>query len=89
MPNCFSLTRIGEKEPEKFAKIDEEMCREFGVEPDPVKFYNSWFDVIGLGLACGWDWEKIKEINKDWPEILLIIDWLEKNYVYDSWYESR
>jgi hypothetical protein len=62
MPNCFSLTRKGEKEPEKLTVIDERLWRELGKqEPDPEKWYFNWYNHIGLLLALGQGFMNISE----------------------------
>ena len=83
MPAYFTLTKKGETEPSAFIAIDEAMCAHFEVTPDPVKYYRAWYDIEGLGLAMGHDWNKLREIN---PNRADIIDWLEDNYTPDAWY---
>jgi hypothetical protein len=60
------------------------MCAHFGVTPDPVTWYQNWENIEGLGLAMGFSWDKMREINPDRKEI---IDWLEANYDADAWAE--
>ena len=83
MPAYFTLTKKGETEPSTFIAIDEAMCAHFEVTPDPVKYYRAWYDIEGLGLAMGHDWNKLREIN---PNRADIIDWLEENYTPNAWY---
>ena len=83
MPACFTLTKKGETKPSTFVAIDEALCAHFGVTPDPDLYYRSWYDIEGLGLAMGYDWNKLREIN---PDRKPIIDWLEENYLPDAWY---
>ena len=87
MPNCFTLTRKGASAPSKFADIDNELCAHLGVQPDPIRYYQGWYDCIGFALAIGktWDW-----MRKEWAEdteLLPIIDYLEAHYVSDAWAE--
>lgn len=87
MPNCFTLTRKGEDKPTGFAAIDDEMCEALGVPCDEKEYYLSWYDIVGLQLALGWDWERIRADHQDWPEMLRVVDWLEANFVSDAWAE--
>ena len=83
MPAYFTLTKKGETKPSTFVAIDEALCAHFGVTPDPNLYYRSWYDIEGLGLAMGYDWNKLREIN---PNRKDIINWLEENYISDAWY---
>ena len=83
MPAYFTLTKKGETKPSTFVAIDEALCAHFGVTPDPNLYYRSWYDIEGLGLAMGYDWNKLREIN---PTRKDLIDWLEENYLPDAWH---
>ena len=85
MPAYFTLTKKGETKPSTFVAIDEALCAHFGVTPDPDLYYRSWYDIEGLGLAMGYDWNKLREIN---PNRAAIIDWLEDNYTPDAWHSQ-
>lgn len=97
MPNCFTLTRKSNPEagPVKLTEIDEEMCRHFGQPCHEKEWLWYWYDIIGLYLACGKDWQWIREkgIVVDNPYdyighgLLLIVDYLEANYTTDAWAE--
>ena len=64
MPQCYTLTRKGQTEPESRAKIDDEMCKHFGVTPDPKFWYMDWDNIVGFSLACGKTWDQIRENAK-------------------------
>lgn len=51
MPNCFTLTPIGESEPRGLDLIDEEICALFGEQPHPTLYFGRWFDFIGRKIA--------------------------------------
>ncbi len=101
MPNCFSLSRKGSTEFVFFQTVDEEMCKHFQVECDPVKYMSGWYDIIGFRLACGKsfsDQRKIYQAEIDKPEhdaddkayystLLMIVNWLEENFTSDAWVE--
>ena len=93
MPNCFSLTKKGEKEITKLTKVDEEIADLLGLPCDPEKWTVGWYDTIGLGLAMGKNWN---DLRKWWPKedpkyanspAHAVIDYLEANYNVDAWYE--
>lgn len=98
MANCFTLTRKGESKPASLQAIDDEMRIEFGEEPDPERWLWSWYDTLGLALAMGRTWEQLREqfaedpdeserINMSRRRMLAVIDWLEANYVPNTWAE--
>ena len=60
MPICFSLTRKGEDRPASLAQVDNEICAHFNVTPDPIKYYERWYDIIDLSLAFGDTHEQIR-----------------------------
>lgn len=86
MPNCFTLTKRGAEEPAKFIDIDNAMCEFFAVTPDEDQYYKMWYDIEGLGLAMGKDWDYMRE---KMPERKPIIDWLEANYLPNAWSERK
>ena len=55
MPNSFSLTRKSNMDagPVSLQQIDNEMCADFGLVPDPNNSYHLWVNIIGLTLATG------------------------------------
>jgi len=102
MPNCFSLTRKSDKAagPVSLSKIDEELCQHFGVQPDPVKYYEGWYNSIGLQLALGRDFQYMREfiqgLFQKYPEEkvqlqheLDIINWFDQNSESDAWYQHK
>lgn len=86
MPNCFTLTRKSDTEagPVAFSTIDDEMCEHFGVKPDPKMYHRGWYDCIGLALACGQTWDKIRET---FSGMVPIVDWLESHFIPNAWAE--
>lgn len=102
MPVCFNLTRKSDiaAGPVKLNTIDEEMCKHFGAPVDEVKYHCGWFDSIGFRLATGKTWEDIRKEFRNYVEeksdytllykhLIEIVDWLEDNFVTDSWYELK
>lgn len=81
MPNCFTLTRIGETQPSTLARVDEELCRYFGEPVDDSRYFASWVDCEGFALALGLSWEWMRE---EWPARIQIIDYLCSNYEADA-----
>lgn len=90
MPNCFTLTRLNKPEegPVSLTKIDEEMCKHFNVECDPVKYYCEWYNTIGLMLAIGRTFEEIFEIFEGSERTIEIAKWLQANFTTDAWYSA-
>jgi hypothetical protein len=83
MPANFNLYLLSdpEKIPVKLTIVDEMICRHFGKEIDPLKYYFDWFDTIGLRLAIGKDFDmqvsdRQKEIEEDFKDKP---DWIECN----------
>jgi len=89
MPNCFSLTRKSDVAagPVPLITIDEEICKHFGVEPDPKWYYRSWFDTIGLTLAMGKSFEWIINESRFTPETIAIARFLDEHFTPDAWAE--
>ena len=86
MPNCFNLTRKGEKEPANLFRVDEEICEYMGMPVDENKWCCSWYDTIGFSIAMGKDvaWMRSEFENEN---VLKILDYLEAHYRFDSWAE--
>lgn len=81
MPNCFTLTRIGETVPSTLSRVDEELCHYFGAEVHPKRYYAGWVDIEGFALALGKSWEWMRQ---EWPDRVEIIDYLCSNYESDA-----
>lgn len=84
MPACFQLFPKGSDTPARFSEIDDAMRLHFGAPPDAERYYESWYDIEGLGLAMGFDWDRMRQIN---PDRAHIIDWLAERYTSDAWTE--
>jgi hypothetical protein len=101
MPNCFALTETGTDTRVPLARIDDEMCAYFGVEPDPIKYHAGWYDIIGLRLALG---KSLAEIRAEFDapddfrpddegyqafrhHIVEICDYLAARYTAECWAE--
>ena len=89
MPNCFTLTKIGQTEPSTFAEIDNDICQHLDKTPHEKHFLYGWYDSIGPGFAMGL---KIKDM-RDWWDLDSpmhdIMDYLEINYQVNAWYEHK
>lgn len=86
MPSCFSLTKRGHNRPSNLQDVDRDICEHLGVKVDPMNWYSNWYNTIGLSLAIGHSFEKIKEF---FPERAQVIDFLEQNYDVNSWKEFK
>lgn len=98
MPNCFTLTKKGEEKPTDLTVIDAELCALVEAPVHPKFWVYGWYNSIGLGLALGASWDKMREsFKRDIPNpedeelvaLLKFIDYLEKNYTTSAWYQAR
>ena len=102
MPVCFQLIDKTTDKPAILQDIDREMCKHFKQPCDKVKYFAGWYDCIGLRLALGDSFEKIREefigyIKEDKSEGEVnyyslqceIITWLEENYTPTSFYQYK
>ncbi len=87
MPNCFTLTPKGSKEPESLAKIDEAICNHLGIPIHPTKYVEDWYDYLGFGLAMGKTFPELAERFRDDPPLLKIAQFLDEHYTADVWAE--
>ena len=90
MPACFQLFPKGSDEPARFSEIDDAMCKHFGVEPDPDRYYRFWYDIEGFGLATGHSFDDMRTLDEEVPpeeSRRAIIDWLDEHYTSDAWTE--
>lgn len=87
MPACFQLTPKGSSTPAKFVDIDKEMCEHLGVPCDPGQWYAHWYDIIGLALAVGKDWEWLREQYGEDEELGPVVEFLAERYDAESWTE--
>ncbi len=83
MPAYFSLTKVGSTTPQNLQEIDDDMRRHFGAEADKERWYRSWYDIEGYGIAVGHGPQKLREILRDRDEI---IDYLQSNFEWNAWY---
>lgn len=81
MAHCFQLVRDGQ--PVTLNVVDEELCAHLGEEVHPTNWCANWYNIEGLGFACGMPLEKIREL---YPTRSHIHDFLEK-FTIDTWRE--
>lgn len=86
MPNCFQLTRKGEKAPTKLNKLDEEIAALLGEKVHETAYCWGWMDSIGFLLSLGKTWDEIRahrrECAKEWAEKCKDIEEKAMNTVY-------
>lgn len=91
MPNCFTLTRKSDPDagPVAFAKIDEEICAHLDVPCHPKHWYLGWYDDIGMALAHGMTFERMREIYEEDREVqaIKVVDFLDENFTANAWAE--
>jgi len=102
MPNCFQLVRKSDPSagPVRLVEIDE-ICKHFNEIPDPVKYYWSWYDIIGFNLAMGESFEDqrkrfVTEQHDNegdkalvYARLIEIVDFLDQNFTPNSWWERK
>ena len=91
MPNCFTLTAIGDCEPSSLNKIDTELWDKFnGGEPEGNdQWLWGWYDCIGLALACGKTLEDCVSLYKKGGDMHTIAEYLQENFTVNSWYQHK
>ena len=87
MPNCFQLLRDGVAIP--LAAVDEEMCRHFEAPCHPTRYYESWYDTIGYGLAQGRSFDEIRSTYADIPRLVEVATWIETHFTVRAWHERK
>jgi len=87
MPSCFQLLRDGDAV--SLNQIDEEMCKHFQVPCHETRYYESWYDTIGFGLATGESFDQIRMTYADFPRLVEIASWIETNFSVRHWHELK
>lgn len=75
-----------------FFRLDEEIARHFGDEPDNELWYYGWYDSIALMLALGKTLYQIEQLFLDDQcnqRLIDIVRYLKENYDTDAWYEIK
>jgi hypothetical protein len=94
MPHCWHIYKKedGNKTPINPIEVDEEICRRIGVSPDPVKYYEDWWDIVGCGLIGGYSIPQlIEEVRRSpyYTEKVEIMLQVLCEYSGEAWYRSR
>ncbi len=101
MPNHFALTRKSNPSAGYVGlnTIDEELCAHFSVPVDDTQYYNFWYGIIGLGLACGHTFQQIREnitkhaykdpVSNEMDDLetrlIEITEYLEEHFTSSAW----
>lgn len=89
MPICFQLIDRATGSPVTLQAVDDSMwlaCE--GSIPTPNnQWFSHWYNTIGFALACGKTFRDCREYFKDSERLLFVIDFIEKSYKVDAWYE--
>lgn len=85
MPNCFTLTKIGDKQPAILKDLDTELWIHFeGAEPENNDhWYRNWYNTVGFALALGKTIDECFELT-DRPEEIAVIQYLKDNYTTNA-----
>lgn len=82
MAHVFTLTKMGEDRPTNIIDIDTMICEAVGDKVDKKLYCRGWYDIIGLALACGLSWNKIREdILGPASKLHPVLDYLEHNFI--------
>jgi hypothetical protein len=89
MPNCFQLYKKGEEEPSILQDVDNDLWLKFeGSIPEPNdKWYQNWYNTVGLLLAMGESFDQIKENAS--IEMYVVVSYLERIYTHSAWYSHK
>ena len=103
IPNCFALTKKGEKEPTTLNTIDKELCELLGVEVHPQYYVAGWYNCIGFLIAtkdeCVLGSQELRNAVEEWfsdgddnerkEDMLKMLAYLEENYTSAGWYKTK
>ena len=90
MPNCFQLIDKETGEAVILQELDNTLWMKFTGSVPKInnRWYKNWYNTIGLLLACGKNWDEIREDLVD-GEPDPVIDYLEERFTPSSWYELK
>jgi hypothetical protein len=98
MPACYQLSRTDNLDagPVNLVAIDEDICRHFGVEIHPTKWYCDWHQAIGFRLAIGKTFDEIiaefdqsagpNDEDTFYARLAQIARYLKCAYTNNAWY---
>lgn len=78
MSHCYQLIPLDSNEPATLQSVDEAICKHLNIPVDPDKWVRNWHNVIGLGLALGYNFPELREKTEGLEDI---IDFLETHYI--------
>lgn len=94
--NCFQLFDKEGNSP-TMQELDIDICKLLGEPVDP-KYYCpvfkhpslniSWYDTVGLALACGKSYDDIRNDFKN-ENVRKVVDFLESRYVPKAYYQPK
>lgn len=86
MPSCFALYDKATGEQQALQDVDKKICEYLDVPVDEENWVQNWYNTVGLSLAVGHSFEKIREF---FPEKEAVISFLQENYDVNSWKEWK
>lgn len=90
MPNCYTLCpKDNPQERAILQEVDDKMREHFGADSDKENWYLNWHNTVGLCLSLGKNWNEVRESFEPDSPLHPVIDWLEENYIPNSWYQPR
>lgn len=89
MPNCFQLTRKGDKAPAKLWDVDRAICQHLDCPWSEDAWVVYWYSYIGLLLAVGKSFNEIIDIcwTEERYDLLRVAAYLNEHYTANAWKE--
>lgn len=71
----------------KFVDVDAALCAHFNAPCDPVQWFKAWYDIEGLQIALGWDWDRMRawNVERGTEDRNAIVDFLAERYTPNAW----
>jgi hypothetical protein len=93
MPHCWKIYKKNDinKTAIDPIEVDEEICRQIGISPDPVEYYEDWWDIVGCGLICGQSIPQLIEevrLSSYYNEKIETMLQVLSEYSGEAWYRS-
>jgi hypothetical protein len=73
------------QKPMDYCTLDAEICDFMGVPVDQTEWSFNWYNRIAFSFALGCSEERIRELYKDHPETLRILDFLMDKYEVEAY----
>jgi hypothetical protein len=61
-------------------QVDADLCQAFGKAVDQEVWFRDWYACLGLALATGMEWPKLRGYYEDQPPVAEVIDYMANKY---------